>query len=414
MAKIVKLTTENVKRISAVEIEPNGNVVILGGKNEAGKSSVLDSIMYALCGKSALPKQPLRDGEKKGKIVVKTDEYTVTRTFTEAGGGTLKVEDNKNGASFKSPQAILDKMVGSLTVNPLAFLDSDEKKQLETLKLLVGLDFSQLDAESKKLYEERTIVNREGKELSARYDAMENFEDAPAEEVSVSELMQKMATVEEHNKKVNAAFENLEWCEDSTERAGRRVAQLKHDLEKAEEEHAKAKEKESEANKRVKDIGEIKETDSIRQQISGAEDINSKVRSNKQRAELGKKLESKREESRALTEKINSISADKAKQLENAKFPIEGLSFDENGVIYQGVPLSQASGAGRLRVGASIAEAMNPELRIMLVRDASLLDEDGMKIISDFAEEKDMQVWLERVGDKDESAIIIEDGAIKE
>ena len=35
--KIVKLTAENVKRISAVTITPDGNLTVIGGKNGAGK-----------------------------------------------------------------------------------------------------------------------------------------------------------------------------------------------------------------------------------------------------------------------------------------------------------------------------------------------------------------------------------------
>ena len=39
--KIVKLVAENVKRLHAVEIEPHTALVTVGGKNGAGKSSVL-------------------------------------------------------------------------------------------------------------------------------------------------------------------------------------------------------------------------------------------------------------------------------------------------------------------------------------------------------------------------------------
>ena len=48
--QIVELRAENVKRLSAVTIRPTGPVVEITGKNEAGKSSVLDSIWMALGG----------------------------------------------------------------------------------------------------------------------------------------------------------------------------------------------------------------------------------------------------------------------------------------------------------------------------------------------------------------------------
>jgi recombinational DNA repair ATPase RecF len=51
--RIVKLQAENVKRLVCVEIEPSGNLIVVGGKNGNGKTSLLDSIMMALAGKSA-------------------------------------------------------------------------------------------------------------------------------------------------------------------------------------------------------------------------------------------------------------------------------------------------------------------------------------------------------------------------
>lgn len=46
--KIIKLTSENVKCLKAISIEPDGNLVIIGGKNGAGKTSALDSIAFAV------------------------------------------------------------------------------------------------------------------------------------------------------------------------------------------------------------------------------------------------------------------------------------------------------------------------------------------------------------------------------
>ncbi len=50
----------------------------------------------------------------------------------------------------------------------------------------------------------------------------------------------------------------------------------------------------------------------------------------------------------------------------------------------------------------------------MLCKDGSLLDSKSMKMVADFAEEKGFQVWLERVGEQDQCAVIIEDGHVKE
>ena len=114
--KIVKLTAENIKKLRAVEIVPQGNVVKISGKNEQGKTTVLDSIFWALGGTKAIQEEPIRQGETKASIRLELDDLVVTRTFTP-GNSYLKVE-NKEGTSFKSPQAMLDKLVGKLSFDP--------------------------------------------------------------------------------------------------------------------------------------------------------------------------------------------------------------------------------------------------------------------------------------------------------
>jgi len=92
--------------------------------------------------------------------------------------------------------------------------------------------------------------------------------------------------------------------------------------------------------------------------------------------------------------------------------PVEGLAFDPDGVTYQGVPFSQCSAAEQMRVSMAVALAMNPSLRVCLIRDGSLLDSDSLEIIREMAEAADAQVWLERVSEGADCQVIIEDGAI--
>ena len=61
--KINKLEIENVKRVKAVAIEPTQNgLTILGGNNNQGKTSILDSIAWALGGNKYKPSQAIREG----------------------------------------------------------------------------------------------------------------------------------------------------------------------------------------------------------------------------------------------------------------------------------------------------------------------------------------------------------------
>lgn len=61
--KINRLEIENVKRIKAVKLEPAQNgLTIIGGDNQQGKTSVLDSIAWALGGERYKPSQSTREG----------------------------------------------------------------------------------------------------------------------------------------------------------------------------------------------------------------------------------------------------------------------------------------------------------------------------------------------------------------
>ena len=61
--KINSFEIENVKRVKAVAYEPTeSGLTIIGGRNGQGKTSVLDSIAWALGGGRFEPSSPRREG----------------------------------------------------------------------------------------------------------------------------------------------------------------------------------------------------------------------------------------------------------------------------------------------------------------------------------------------------------------
>lgn len=119
-----------------------------------------------------------------------------------------------------------------------------------------------------------------------------------------------------------------------------------------------------------------------------------------------------REVYEGLTQRLTELGEQKAQALADAKFPVDGLTFDDTGVLYRGVPLSQASSAEQIRVSLAMGMALNPRLRVLMIKDGSLLDEDSMAAIREQVTEGGYQLWLERVGDADQGAVIIEDGQV--
>lgn len=422
--KIVSLTSENVKRLSAVHIEPNGNLVVIGGKNGAGKTSVLDSICYALGGKGAVPSQPIRKGAESASIVVELDDLIVKRRFTSSGS-TLTVE-SREGAKYPSPQAMLDKLVGRLSFDPLEFSRMKPDQQAATLRDLVGIDHRELDMKRKIAFEKRTAVNRDVNALAANLAAAPRHDDVPEAEVSVSELLKELEAAQATNRARSDAQTEARSAEQTAagcvanikrqvlrmEELERQLADAKATLEQMHNDRAEL-DKQAAKMKAAADAMPTIDCNPLHAKINTAESTNRKVRENAKRAEIAASLESKRKAADKLTAEITNIDLTKETDLRNAAFPIEGLGFSVDGVTFGGLPLEQASSAESTSISAAIGIAANPELRVMLIRNGSLFDDESMMRLVDIADEKDTQVWIERVGEGAECSVIIEDGAVK-
>lgn len=420
--RIVQLSIENVKRIQAAEISPDGALVVVGGKNGAGKTSVLDSIAYALGGKGLCPSKPIKEGAEKGVVKVDLGEMVVERTFT-AKGSYLTVKSG-DGFVATSPQAILDGLVGKLTFDPLAFATMSSKDHVATLKDLTGLDFSELEEKRERLYTERHDASRAFKEKKAQLAGMPEQE-APDELVSVTGLMDELDKREGVNRlndqkraEVTTLREQAAFCKRECSQAEAIVADLEQRLAEARE---ALTEKSTEYDKLIERgkalAGKVKklvdaDIEEIRAKIEQADAVNEAVRSNRARTQLQQEVETLTKTVDGLSDQITAIDSEKASQISSANLPIEGLAFDEDGVTFNGIPFDQISQAEKLRVSIAMGLAMNPKLRVMLIRDGSLLDEGNLALVSKMAEENDAQIWLERVGDGAEVSVLIEDGHV--
>lgn len=400
---IKKLETENVKRIKVVEIAPDGNTIVIGGDNAQGKSSVLDSIFMALGGKSAQGRRPVRDGEEKATIKCDLGELVVTRTIKPDGKTTVKVQ-NADGASYSSPQSMLDALSSKLTFDPLAFAGEKPAIQLETLKSLVGLDFTNEDEKRSAIFNKRTNINREGKEKKAQLEDMEFDESAPEQLVSVSDLMDKLSAAEAANRENDRIREKVA-------SQGLSISSLKADIEAKTQELKLIEDEYDQAVSASENLVDV-DTQSIRESIANAETVNATIRGNEAYLSVKEYVDKLREESVSLTEQLKAIDKAKAEAMSDAKFPVDGLSFDETGVTFKGIPFDQCSSAERLVVSLNMGIAMNPKLKVLLIRDGSLLDEMSLAIVSKAAEKSGTQVWIERVSKGSECSVIIEDGMV--
>lgn len=421
--KIVSLTAENVKKLKAVEIKPDGSLVQITGANGSGKSSVLDAIYMALAGTKAIPSAPVRKGEAKARIMLDLGDVIVTRRFTAAGGTSLTVEA-ADGARYPSPQKMLDDLLGSLTFDPLEFTRMEPKRQLETLRGLVQIDVNidLLDEENKRDYDARTDINRRIKQLRAQAEAIVVDPDAPAEAVDVSELTAEMQRAGEHNadierrrtNRTEAAARITNWRE-AAERSRARAAELRAQAEQEEALAADLDGKVSELQAKIAAAGELPEpidVTAISARINAASATNRAVQDRELRTDIERQAAAAEANVAALTAQMDERTRQRAEAIAGATMPVPGLSFGDGEVIYQDLPFDQACSAEQLRVSVAIAMAANPKLRVLRIKDGSLLDENGLQLIAEMAAERDYQVWIERVDTSGKVGIVMEDGEV--
>jgi DNA repair exonuclease SbcCD ATPase subunit len=413
MTKIVQFTAENVKKLRAVQIKPDGSLIVIGGKNAQGKSSVLDAIMAALGGKSYVPEKAVREGAKKGFVELDLGDLTVRRTFTASGGGTLTVS-TKDGAKYSGPQKMLDALVGKISFDPLAFARMSEKDQINVLRSLTGLDFSDLQKSFETIYQERRDINRDIKKLEAQLQGMDVPDGSEAlEPVSIVDLVDELKKAQEQNRANDRIREELSTVTEDLMHLEERKKALLAELEEVTDRIKQAELTHQELLKKVDGLQDI-DVAAIQEKIEAAESINEQVKQYLQKRDILTQLEELRSQAEEKTKQLQDIEKEKRKRIEAVKLPVPGLFFDDEGIVYNGVPFSQASDAEKLRVSVALGLAMNPKLKVLLVKEGSLLDEDNLKLIAEMAEEAGAQVWLERVGEGKEMSVIIEDGQIKQ
>jgi len=430
MAKLIKLNVQNFKRIQAVEIEPTGNLTIVGGMNEMGKSSLLDSISVLLQGKTTKIPEPVRKGTKKATITgeIQKDEWDafddmiITRTITAAGNWYVKVQD-KNGRAYKSPEGMLKEIFGE-PLDPVEFVKMTSAERVETLKRITGLDFSDLDAKRKEYYDERVLTGREVKQIEGSVKGFEAYyPDVPEEKVLLTDLLGKLEKRQAVNKVNSDKKKKLEKTEGEVKEAQQRIDELQGELTQLQ---VKIFNAENFYNGLVGDqtemkeeVANLKDTDEqeIKDQIAKVEETNTKIDSNVKFDKETEKLEQKKYAYQMLTSKLQKIEDDKKEQLSKIDFPVDGLSFNESDVLYNNLPFNekQLSSEELLRVSFAIAIAARPNLKNILIREGSLLDENNLKLIGKMAEDAGIHCFVEVVGDDAEKAtIIIENGVVKE
>lgn len=411
--RILRLFAENIKRIKVVDITPPDNMVIISGKNEQGKTTILDCIDLAFRNRvaSKLNPVPLRRGTDKGLIDIETELYDIRRKFTPEG--TVLQVKTKDGNTVASPQKLLDGFLNYLSFDPWEFSRKSEKEQLEMLGdvlfAITGgtLNIADFETRYQAAFDARAEANREKKRLTTLLSNIRPpSESEPREEVNVSDLVASInesIRLENEEKHINAQIsETLDEI---------RVLELKL---------LESKEKLVQLNDIKASLPPIPDVKALQLDLMNIQNTNKRARDIQEYAKILDTLESINAEIEKCNNTMELVEIEKAEALESSPLPVKGLSITPDGLMVttedgHNVPFCQASAAQRLRISTAIAMAANPTLKVIRITDGSLLDDESMRIIQEMVKDNSFQCWVEYASrnDNDKIGIYIEDGTVK-
>lgn len=377
--KVDQLKIVNFQSVELVDIEPGGKSLMLLGKNGVGKSSVISAVFAALTGKT--PEKMLQDGKLSGLIEITLGDFVVKGNFnSKKNTWSSFVVETLEGAAYSSTREFLKSKLGTIDFDVNAFLRDSPKKQIELVKKLANIDFTDLDAAYKEFFDERTFINKRVKELEAQQVTFDK-ELAGRDKVTIIEMNIAYQRAISHNSNVSTCIKAIH--DRQTE-----ITELEAKLEIAREKLTKAEEWQK-ANPAL-------DTQKYIDGINTATETNAAIdRAIAAQAKL-EELMNIYEKQDVLNIQLQEIQETKKRVLSTCAMPVPGMTFDEDSLYIDGIPFSQVNTAKRIIAGLQMQLPLMNEVRICGF-DASQLDDDSLAKVQAWAKANDLQLFVERV-----------------
>ena len=409
--RIIELRGENFKKIKARVRRPDDDLVLLTGKNDQGKSSAIDLIISMLCGKhTKMIPQPIRKGQTHADGRLDLGKFIVTVKWTEKGR-YLEVTNAEGYIPPLPPQELLDTFVGEISFDLSKFIEMEDKERTELFLKLAGIDFGPIDQEIERLVEERRLQGIKMKMYAGDREVItiENLPEVPINTSKLSDKYDEAISVNNEIRDVQGESQNNSSLilTNLTH-----IKKLKEEILELEEENKRIGESNTKLNKWLSENKPI-ETEEIKQEMFNANKINEQIGARERNKVKDQKHKYELSVYEKQTTKITERRKSKDKTLQEAKLPLPGLTVNSLGTFFNDTPINQLSSSEKLKVGMSVAMALNYKLKVILVKEASLLDKDNLQVIREMAKGKGYQVWLEYVTSNKKMGFYFVDGEIK-
>ena len=412
---INSITVNGFQAIREFHVELEGNSVEITAANRRGKSSLLRAIWVSLTGKE-VPDGMVNNDSLKAQVVIDMTGHTVTWTCKKSGDPVLKVVRDDGEPIQGGARTYLTKLVGDISFDPMDFAEMAPKDQKDEAQKILGLDFSDLD-------QAKTVALAKKKESDAQAKAYQRQLDefgpiSRVEEVNVDDLLKEQAARQEvaDSGKALAATdaalkEKLRSQVDRIEGLKQQITSLQASLADAEQVHQNLSAESASTFAKLEETrAKYKELRDPAPLISEAQETNKKASAWKQAQGVQEKLaQAEAAVAKAATE-IEEIEAERVKRLSEAKVPVSGLEFTEDGLLYRGLPFNKKCQctSDLIKVGAALQIMKNPGLRIMRIGQGESLDKESKAKVLEVVKEYGFQAFIETVSEGDVRAVVLE------
>ena len=408
--KINKLEIENVKRVKAVKIEPTASgLTIVGGKNNQGKTSVLDSIAWALGGNSFKPSEATREGSviPPNIHIVMSNGLVVER---KGKNSDLKVIDP---SGQKGGQQLLNEFVEQLALDLPKFMQSTSKEKANTLLQIIGVgeQLYELEQKEKEIYNQRHAIGQIADQKKKFAAEQPYYPDAPKELISASDLIKQQQEILARNGENQRKRENLRTLEFNYNEVQKQIADLEKRLISLKAQRDQLDADIAIARKTVEQLHD-ESTAELEANIANIEEINRKVRANLDKDKAETDAQDYTDQYNTLTVELEKVRQAKIDLLKGADLPLPGLSVVEGELTYQGHKWDNMSGSDQLKVSVAIVRKLKPQCGFVLLDKLEQMDLDTLAEFGQWLEQEGLQAIATRVSTGPECSILIQDGYV--
>lgn len=406
--KINSLEIENVKRIKAVKLEPSEKgLTVIGGKNNQGKTSVLDSIAWALGGDRFKPSTAAREGS----VIPPYLKVTLSNGLVVERKGKnsdLKVTDPLGN---KSGQQLLNEFISALALDLPKFMNSGSREKADILLQIIGVGdrLYELEKKETEIYNNRHAVGVIADSKKKHASQMPYYENAPEDIVSASELIRRQQDILLRNRENQRLRDNAFKLQAERNRLAARVNELNAELDKNYKLLKKAEEDMNTAFKTAEELHD-ESTKELEENIAEIDKINVMVRANLDKEKAEEEAKEYGNQYSKLTKELEAVRKEKYDLLHSADMPLPNLSVEDGELTYNGFKWDNMSGSDQLKVAAAVVRKLNPQCGFVLLDKLEQMDTDTLKDFGEWLEREGLQAIATRVSTGDECTVIIEDG----